>query len=284
MLADEIKRAVQQALNEDLAGLDPAQGDITANLIPPTQQIEAQVITREDGILAGKAWVEETFAQLSSDISLHWNCEDGEASTAGQTLFYLSGNARLILTGERTALNFLQSLSGTATLVAGYVKELAGTNTQLLDTRKTLPGMRLAQKYAVRCGGGKNHRMGLFDAYLIKENHIKACGSILAAVNKAREYHPELAVEVEVESLIELEEAIVAKADIVMLDNFSLEMTYQAVQINQRRCKLEVSGNVCQARLAELAKTGVDYISSGALTKNVQALDLSLRVINANNN
>ena len=144
MLADEIKRAVQQALNEDLAGLDPAQGDITANLIPPTQQIEAQVITREDGILAGKAWVEETFAQLSSDITLHWHCDDGEAITAGQTLFYLSGNARLILTGERTALNFLQSLSGTATLVAGYVKELAGTNTQLLDTRKTLPGIKLS--------------------------------------------------------------------------------------------------------------------------------------------
>lgn len=281
MLADEIKRAVQQALNEDLAGLDPAQGDITANLIPPSQQIEAQVITREDGILAGKAWVAETFAQLSQDINLQWHCDDGQPITAGQTLFHISGNARLILTGERTALNFLQTLSATATLVADYAKELAGSHTQLLDTRKTLPGMRLAQKYAVRCGGGKNHRIGLFDAYLIKENHIKACGSIVAAVNKAREHHPELAVEVEVENLVELEEAIAAKADIVMLDNFSLDKTYQAVYINQGRCKLEVSGNICKARLAELAKTGVDFISSGALTKNVQALDLSLRVINS---
>ncbi|MFT4994327.1 MAG: nicotinate-nucleotide pyrophosphorylase (carboxylating) [Paraglaciecola sp.] len=284
MLADEIKRAVGHALNEDLAGLDPAQGDITANLIPPTQQIQAQVITRENGILAGKAWVEETFAQLSQDIILQWYCHDGDVITAGQTLFHLSGNARLILTGERTALNFLQTLSGTATLVADYVNELAGSHTQLLDTRKTLPGMRLAQKYAVRCGGGKNHRIGLFDAYLIKENHIKACGSIFAAVNKAREHHPTLAVEVEVESLAELEEAIAAQADIVMLDNFSLDMTYQAVEINQKQCKLEVSGNICKARLAELAKTGVDYISSGALTKNVQALDLSLRVIDSSNN
>jgi nicotinate-nucleotide pyrophosphorylase (carboxylating) len=281
MLADEIKRAVGQALNEDLAGLDPDVGDITANLIPASQQIEAQVITREDGILAGKAWVEETFAQLSQDITLQWHSDDGQAIKAGQTLFHLSGNARLILTGERTALNFLQTLSATATLVADYVEELSSSNTQLLDTRKTLPGMRLAQKYAVRCGGGKNHRIGLSDAYLIKENHIKACGSIAAAVNKAREHHPELAVEVEVESLLELEEAIAAKADIVMLDNFSLDMTYQAVKLNQQRCKLEVSGNICKARLAELAKTGVDYISSGALTKNVQALDLSLRVINS---
>jgi len=281
MLADEIKRAVRQALNEDLAGLDPAQGDITANLIPPNQKIQAQVITRESGVLAGRAWVDETFAQLSQDITLQWHCEDGEPIIAGQTLFEICGNARLILTGERTALNFLQTLSATATLVADYVKELAGSNTRLLDTRKTLPGMRQAQKYAVRCGGGKNHRIGLFDAYLIKENHIKACGSIMAAVNKAREHHPELDVEVEVESLPELEEAIAAKADIVMLDNFSLDMTYQAVLMNQQRCKLEVSGNVCKARLADLAKTGVDYISCGALTKNVRAIDLSLRVIDS---
>jgi nicotinate-nucleotide pyrophosphorylase (carboxylating) len=298
MLADEIKRAVRQALNEDLAPAGPgqAEGDITANLIPATEHIEAQVITREDGILAGKAWVDETFAQLSEDISLHWHCDDGEAIAAGQTLFTVSGNARLILTAERTALNFLQSLSATATLVADYVKELAGSHTQLLDTRKTLPGMRLAQKYAVKCGGGKNHRMGLYDAYLIKENHIKACGSIMAAVNKAREHHPELDVEVEVESLVELQQALDAQADIVMLDNFSLAMVYQAVGLNQRNnkghsqgltekgCKLEVSGNVSQASLAELAKTGVDYISCGALTKNVRAIDLSLRVINSTGN
>ncbi|MFT4940944.1 MAG: nicotinate-nucleotide pyrophosphorylase (carboxylating) [Paraglaciecola sp.] len=279
MLENEIKRAVAQSLSEDLAGLDQTEGDITAKLIPATQQIVAQVITREECILAGKAWVTETFAQLDKDIKLEWFYQDGERVQAEQILFRVSGHARSILTGERTALNFLQTLSATATQVADCVKELAGTSTELLDTRKTLPGMRLAQKYAVTCGGGKNHRMGLFDAYLIKENHILACGSIDAAVNKARELNPELPVEVEVESLDELNQALSANATIIMLDNFSLPMIVQAVQLNNGKSKLEVSGNITKARLAELAQTGVDYISSGALTKNVQAIDLSLRVV-----
>jgi nicotinate-nucleotide pyrophosphorylase (carboxylating) len=279
MLEIEIKRAVTQALMEDLNGLDPAEGDITAKLISELQHIVAQVITREECVLAGAAWVTETFAQLDKTIKLEWFCQDGERVGTGQTLFKVSGHARSILTGERTALNFLQTLSATATQVADCVKELEGTSTQLLDTRKTLPGMRLAQKYAVTCGGGKNHRIGLFDAYLIKENHILACGSIDAAVIKARELNPELPIEVEVESIDELSQALSANANIIMLDNFSVSMISQAVQLNNGKSKLEVSGNITKARLAELAKTGVDYISSGALTKNVNAIDLSLRVV-----
>jgi nicotinate-nucleotide pyrophosphorylase (carboxylating) len=275
----DIKAAVAIALSEDLNGLDADLGDITANLIPVTQQIVADIITREDCVLAGAAWVTETFAQLNKDIQLHWYVKDGEQLQADQPIVRVSGNARHILTGERTALNFLQTLSGTATIVAKCVKELAGTNTQLLDTRKTLPGMRRAQKYAVTCGGGTNHRLGLFDAYLIKENHILACGSIQAAVTKAREQHADLAVEVEVENIEELHQAIAAKADIVMLDNFSLAMLKQAVIVNKAQCKLEVSGNITIERLKTLSALGVDFISSGALTKHVQAVDLSLRVI-----
>ena len=210
---------------------------------------------------------------------MDWYAQDGELLKANQPIVRVSGNARHILTGERTALNFLQTLSGTATIVAKCVKELEGTNTQLLDTRKTLPGMRLAQKYAVTCGGGKNHRIGLFDAYLIKENHILACGSIKAAVLKAREHHPDLPVEVEVENIQELHQAIEAKADVVMLDNFDLHMIKQAVIVNKAQCKLEVSGNITIDRLKTLSALGVDFISSGALTKHVQAIDLSLRVI-----
>jgi nicotinate-nucleotide pyrophosphorylase (carboxylating) len=275
----DIKSAVEIALSEDLNGLDADIGDITANLIPVTQTITADIITREDCVIAGAAWVTETFSQLDKDIQLHWYVEDGDALKANQPIVRVTGNARRILTGERTALNFLQTLSGTATVVAKCVKELAGTNTQLLDTRKTLPGMRLAQKYAVTCGGGKNHRIGLFDAYLIKENHILACGSIQAAVTKARQHHADLSVEVEVENIQELHQAIAAKADIVMLDNFSLDMLKQAVIVNKGRCKLEVSGNITIDSLKTLSALGVDFISSGALTKNVQAIDLSLRVI-----
>lgn len=275
----DIKSAVKMALSEDLNGLSADQGDITANLIPASQLIVADIITREDCVLAGAAWVTETFAQLNKEIQLDWYVKDGDQLKANQPIVRITGNARYILTGERTALNFLQTLSGTATLVAKCVKELAGTNTQLLDTRKTLPGMRLAQKYAVTCGGGKNHRIGLFDAYLIKENHILACGSIQAAVSKAREQHGDLPVEVEVENIEELHQAIEAKADIVMLDNFSMDMLKQAVIVNQSRCKLEVSGNITIDRLKALSALGVDFISSGALTKHVQAVDLSLRVI-----
>jgi nicotinate-nucleotide pyrophosphorylase (carboxylating) len=275
----DIKSAVEIALSEDLNGQDVDYGDITANLIPATQSITADIITREDCVIAGAAWVTETFVQLDKNIQLHWYVKDGDALKANQPIVRVSGNARRILTGERTALNFLQTLSGTATIVAKCVKELAGSNTQLLDTRKTLPGMRLAQKYAVTCGGGKNHRIGLFDAYLIKENHILACGSIQAAVTKARQHHADLSVEVEVENMQELHQAIAAKADIVMLDNFSLGMLKQAVIVNKGQCKLEVSGNITIESLNNLSALGVDFISSGALTKHVQAIDLSLRVV-----
>jgi nicotinate-nucleotide pyrophosphorylase (carboxylating) len=279
MLEKHIQESVRTALSEDLNGAHPDEGDITANLIPKHHTIQAKIITREDCVLAGRAWVEETFRQINPDIKLEWQAKDGESLKANQTIVTLAGNARQILTAERTALNFLQTLSGTATLVAQCVKELAGTKTQLLDTRKTLPGLRLAQKYAVTCGGGKNHRIGLFDAYLIKENHIAACGSIANAVTQARATHPELPVEVEVESLHELQQAMDANADIVMLDNFSTEMLEQAVALNQGHCQLEVSGNITQSRLKALSTLGVDYISSGALTKHVQAIDLSLLLV-----
>lgn len=277
----DIKSAVATALSEDLNTQGVDHGDITANLIPAEQTITTEIITRENCVLAGAGWVTETFAQLDENIQLNWYVNDGDQLKANQAIVRVSGNARHILTGERTALNFLQTLSGTATVVANCVKELEGTNTRLLDTRKTLPGMRLAQKYAVTCGGGKNHRIGLFDAYLIKENHILACGSIQAAVTKAREHHPNLPVEVEVENIQELHQAIAAKADIVMLDNFNLDMLKEAVIINKSQCKLEVSGNITIERLKVLSTLGVDFISSGALTKHVQAIDLSLRVIDS---
>jgi nicotinate-nucleotide pyrophosphorylase (carboxylating) len=277
-LTTHIEQSVKLALAEDLNGLPASQGDITANLIPVQQQLQAEVITREDCVLAGRAWVEETFKQVDATIELTWFANDCDTLTAGSKIFAVQGPARGILTAERTALNFLQTLSATATMVASYVAELAGTRTKLLDTRKTLPGLRQAQKYAVRCGGGHNHRIGLFDAYLIKENHIMACGSIAAAVAAARQQHASVKVEVEVESIDELSQAIDAGADIVMLDNFSLPQIRQAVALNNGKVKLEVSGNVTRESLRELAMTGVDYISSGALTKHVQAIDLSLRV------
>lgn len=279
MIKEHIKHSVRAALSEDLGGILDDKCDITAQLIPESQILLAELITRETCILAGKDWVTETFAQLSNEITLTWYANDGERLMPGQRIFQVKGNARIILTAERTALNFLQTLSATATQVANCVAELAGTKTRLLDTRKTIPGLRLAQKYAVTCGGGQNHRIGLFDAFLIKENHILACGSIDAAVKQARQQHAELPIEVEVESIEELIQAREAGADIVMLDNFSIEMIQQAVTLNDGKVKLEVSGNVTQERLRELAATGVDFISSGALTKHVQAIDLSLRVI-----
>lgn len=279
MLQEYIKQAVSFALWEDLGGKSAADGDITANLIPASQHIKAEVITREDCILAGSAWVTETFQQLDSNIEILWYAQDGDKLVADQRIFQVKGPARALLTGERTALNFLQTLSATATQTARCVVELAGSKTQLLDTRKTLPGLRMAQKYAVTCGGGLNHRIGLFDAFLIKENHILACGSIAQAVSQARLQHPELPVEVEVENLDELAQGINAGADIIMLDNFSLAMIKQAVTLNQGKTKLEVSGNITRERLKELATTGIDFISSGALTKHVQAIDLSFRVV-----
>ncbi|OXY83590.1 carboxylating nicotinate-nucleotide diphosphorylase [Oceanimonas doudoroffii] len=277
-LAREIRFNVTAALTEDLGGnLDPRQ-DITAMLLPEDQQVTAHLITREDGVFCGRDFAEETFVQLGGQVSLHWLVKDGDAITAGQRLLTLSGPARAILTGERTALNFIQTLSAVATATRRYVDLLAGTHCRLLDTRKTLPGLRQALKYAVTCGGGHNHRMGLYDAYLIKENHIFACGGIDKAVREARRLQPEKPVEVEVESLAELVQALAAGADIIMLDNFSVPDMRTAVATTAGRAKLEVSGNVTQETIAGYAATGVDFVSVGALTKHVHALDLSLRV------
>ncbi len=264
---------VRDALEEDIG-----DGDITAALIPADATASARVITREDGILCGAPWVEEVFAQLDPAVRIEWEAADGERIAANQTLFTASGSARSLLTGERTALNFLQLLSGTATACRAYADVVAGTTTRLLDTRKTLPGLRLAQKYAVACGGCHNHRIGLFDAFLIKENHINACGSIAAAVTTARAQAPGKPVEVEVETEQELEEAIAAGCDRVMLDNFSLEAMARAVERVAGALELEASGNVTDETLLAIARTGVDFISIGALTKNCRALDLSMRL------
>lgn len=287
MLQQDIRRAVRAALLEDLGdaltALDQpdASADITAQLIPADRISTARVITREAGVFCGQPWVDEVFAQLGGEVKVEWKVQDGERLAPNQELFRLHGPARELLTGERNALNFVQTLSGVATLTARYVAELEGTDCRLLDTRKTLPGLRSAQKYAVTCGGGKNHRIGLFDAYLIKENHILACGGIAEAISEARRLNPDKPVEVEVESLSELEQALVARADIVMLDNFDIPMMQEAVRLNQGRAKLEVSGNVTLDTLAGYAATGIDFISVGALTKHVRALDLSMRFVEA---
>jgi len=273
----DIPDAVALALKEDLGGEIDADRDITAQLLPADTQAHAQVITRENGVFCGKRWVEEVFIQLGAHATLNWHAEDGDKVKAGQLLFEIAGPARLLLTAERTALNFVQTLSGVATEVSRYVALLAGSQTQLLDTRKTLPGLRTALKYAVLCGGGQNHRLGLADAYLIKENHIIASGSIQQAVERAQWLQPDVPVEVEVESLEELQQALEAGADIVMLDNFSLDDMRAAVALNQGRTLLEVSGNVTETTLPQIALTGVDYVSVGALTKHVRALDLSMR-------
>ena len=285
MFQQDVSRAVRAALLEDLGdaltALDQpdASADITAQLIPADRMASARIITREAGVFCGQPWVDEVFVQLGGEVKVEWKVQDGEVISPNQELFRLHGPARLLLTGERNALNFVQTLSGVATLTARYVAELEETDCRLLDTRKTIPGLRTAQKYAVTCGGGKNHRIGLYDAYLIKENHILACGGIAEAINEARHLNPGKPVEVEVESLAELEQALAANADIVMLDNFDIAMMREAVAINQGRAKLEVSGNVTLDTLAEFAATGVDFISVGALTKHVRALDLSMRFI-----
>ncbi|QYJ79169.1 carboxylating nicotinate-nucleotide diphosphorylase [Shewanella acanthi] len=291
MLENDIRHAVKTALSEDLGGIEisehtkaQAHGDITAQLIPADKYAEATLITREEGVFCGKAWAEQVFNQLGGEVAIRWHVDDGDLLVPNQVLCELSGPARAILTGERTAMNFIQTLSGVATLTKHYVDKLAGTHTRLLDTRKTIPGLRTAQKYAVTCGGGKNHRIGLYDAFLIKENHIMACGGIAEAVSTARGLHPNKPVEVEVESLSELALALDAGADIIMLDNFDITMMVEAVELNSQYkskgsgAKLEVSGNVTLDTLAEFAKTGVDYISVGALTKHIKALDLSLRL------
>ncbi|MBY6063863.1 carboxylating nicotinate-nucleotide diphosphorylase [Pseudidiomarina sediminum] len=277
LLSNDRQLMVARALEEDLNGLS-GDLDITAQLIPAEQQAHGRIITREDAVVCGTAWVDEVFRQLGSDVRVTWHVQDGEKIAANSLLCELQGPARAILTGERTALNFLQTLSGVATTTAHYVAALAGSQTKLLDTRKTLPGLRTALKYAVVCGGGSNHRVGLYDAYLIKENHIMACGSIAAAVAKAKQLHSDKLVEVEVENLTEYAAALEAGADIIMLDNFSYDDVHTAVKTKLPGVRLEVSGNVTHEQLATLARTGIDYISSGALTKHVQAVDLSLRI------
>jgi len=265
---------VQAALTEDVGA-----GDLTAQLIPATHRGTADVITREDGVFCGRPWVEATFAALDAELTLAWQVNDGDRVQAGQRLLTLQGSARTILTGERTALNFIQLLSGTATTARQYADRIGpDSKLKLLDTRKTLPGLREAQKYAVRCGGCHNHRMGLFDAFLIKENHVVAAGSIAAAVAAARKQAPDRKVEVEVESLEELEAALTAGADIIMLDEFDTDSMRKAVARVAGRVLLEASGNIEGDRLGAIADSGVDYVSIGALTKHVRAMDLSMRM------
>ena len=273
----EITRAVADTLREDLGGEIDASHDITANLIAADSISTATIITREHGVFCGQPWADEVFAQLGGEVVINWHVADGDVVEPNQVLCTLNGPSRMLLTGERNAMNFIQTLSGCATLTAEYAKQLQGTNTRLLDTRKTVPGLRSALKYAVSCGGGFNHRIGVFDAYLIKENHIMACGGIDKAIATAKQLNPGKPVEVEAESLAELEQAIAAGADIIMLDNFSLEMMREAVAINAGRAALENSGDVTLSNIRECALTGVDYISVGALTKHVRALDLSMR-------
>jgi len=272
----EIAKNVRFALREDVG-----DGDVTGQLIDPAKTIDASIVTREQMVTAGQPWVDEVCHQVDPAIRLRWLCSDGDSVDANTVLCELRGPARSILTAERTALNFLQLLSATATTTSTYVAETAGTNCRLLDTRKTIPGLRLAQKYAVRCGGGHNHRVGLYDAILIKENHILSAGGIAAAVAAAREMHAAMPVEVEVESLDELRQALTATADRLLLDNFPLGLLEQAVAINRSEgdppAELEASGGMTLDEIAAVAATGVDYISVGALTKNVTAVDLSMR-------
>ncbi|PCI52285.1 MAG: nicotinate-nucleotide diphosphorylase (carboxylating) [Moraxellaceae bacterium] len=271
-LLQDIQTTVQWALKEDVG-----DGDITAALIPTEQMAKATVIVREPAVICGIAWVEEVFRQVDPKVKLQWTVQDGDGVEANQTLLIAQGNARSLLTAERCALNFLQTLSATATLCRQYADIVTGTSVKLLDTRKTIPGLRSAQKYAVTCGGCYNHRIGLFDAYLIKENHIQACGGIQQAIQTAKANQPGKPVEIEVENFDELGRAIEAGADRIMLDNFSVEEIIKAVNFTQQRAELEASGGINKEQLRTIAETGVDYISIGALTKSCQAIDLSMR-------
>ena len=275
-LPADLARQVEAALREDLGS-----GDVTARLVPAAQRVQGSVVTREQAVLCGRAWVEETFRQLDGRVQLTWHAADGDRVAAQQVVFAIAGPARPVLSGERTALNFLQLLSGTATVTRSFVDAVAGTGCRILDTRKTIPGLRTAQKYAVRCGGGQNHRIGLYDQVLIKENHIAAAGSLTGAIEAARSSAAGLAVEVEVETLAELREALNARPDIILLDEFSLEDMRTAVALNRSQgavAKLEVSGSVSLEAVHAIALTGVDYISVGTLTKHVRAIDLSMRL------
>jgi nicotinate-nucleotide pyrophosphorylase (carboxylating) len=271
-----VTRQVAAALREDIGS-----GDVTASLVPGTQRVHGQVLVREAAVLCGTPWASETFRQLDDRVALQWRANDGELVQPGDVILRLDGPARPILTGERTALNFLQLLSGTATAARRFVEAVSGTGCVVLDTRKTLPGLRTAQKYAVRCGGAQNHRMGLYDMVLIKENHIAAAGSLRAAIAAARRAAPGVRIETEVESLEELAEALAAHPDIVMLDDFTLEDMRTAVERNRALgapVKLEASGSVSLESVRAIASTGVDFVSVGSLTKHVRAIDMSMRL------
>ena len=275
-LPADLATQVEAALREDLGS-----GDVTAALVPAAQRVRGSVVAREEAVLCGRAWVDETFRQLEPRVQLTWLASDGERVAAGQAIFAIAGPARPVLSGERTALNFLQLLSGTATMTRRFVDAVAGTGCRILDTRKTVPGLRTAQKYAVRCGGAHNHRMGLYDQVLIKENHIAAARSLTGAIEAARRSAAGIGVEVEVETLGELQEALNARPDIILLDDFTLEDMRAAVALNRAAgtaAKLEVSGSVSLEAVRAIAETGVDYISVGAITKHVRAIDLSMRL------
>lgn len=272
-LEKDLVRAVSIALEEDIGS-----GDITAELIPAEQTATATIITREDCVVCGIAWVDEVFKQVDDTIRIDWKVADGDAVSAGTELCTLEGNTRVLLTGERTALNFLQLLSGTATTSNEYSKLVEGSNTKILDTRKTIPGLRSAQKYAVKCGGCDNHRIGLYDAFLIKENHIAACGGIAEAIAQARVNHPNKKLEIEVENIEQLKLAIDAKADVVMLDNFDEAATVRALELAENKIKIEISGNIDKNKMLNRQLNNIDYVSSGALTKNATAIDLSMNI------
>ncbi len=272
--AQLIKDQVKLALQEDVG-----QHDLTADLIPINSTAEATLISREIATLCGTQWFDETFSQLDPSIRVDWNFADGERMGIDDVICTMQGPARTLLTGERTAINFIQTLSATATLAQHYADQVNGLDVQILDTRKTIPGLRLAQKYAVRCGGCFNHREGLYDGILIKENHINAAGSIAAAVEQARNLHSGIAIEVEVETFDELEQALTAQSDIILLDNFDIPALIKAIEINQGQAKLEASGGITIDNVRAIAETGVDRISVGALTKDVRAIDLSMRFV-----
>ena len=272
--AETVRRNVANALREDLG-----PGDINAELIAPSTHAVARIVTRDPGVLCGQPWVTEACRQVDPSLELRWHLSDGQRLAEGEVLAELEGTARSLLSVERTAINFLQLLSGTATRTRAFVEAVAATRAVILDTRKTLPGLRVAQKYAVRVGGAKNHRMGLFDAFLLKENHITAAGSIAEAVATARRQHPDKLLQVEVESLAQLDESIAAAVDRVLLDNFDVARLREAVAITKGRVGLEASGGITMATVADIARTGVDYISVGELTKNVRPLDLSMRIV-----
>lgn len=272
-LPSDIDSVVRYALAEDIGN-----GDITTQLIPAKKLVSARIISREDGVLCGSPWVNRVFSQLDNSIAVKWQLNESETFTANQVLAQIDGSARPIMSGERTALNFLQLLSGTASCTRELTSRIAHTSAKLLDTRKTLPGLRSAQKYAVRIGGGQNHRMGLFDAYLIKENHIAACGGISEVISKVRTVSMDKSIEIEVQNLTQLQEALTAGANKILLDNFDILTLQEAVKINQGQSKLEASGGIDQDILVKIAETGVDYISIGALTKHCRAIDLSLLI------